>query len=410
MAREETRDASFPLSMTRSPLSMTRLVDGLSLDEQARSQPPVVGQPRQRRQEETRQREEQSRPQVVEERGGQEDMRQREEQSQPQAAQATNLRTIAAMPGIPGASGTAGMPTTVETSKAAKTVQARPAEPLSARTRRFLRPLVGIDPDSARVHRDAQAARLADAYHADAVTQGNNVELAAEYAGAMETPETLGLLAHELTHVARLREPGFVPPIAQTQTQTQPASVPQHRPPTSAPPITTDEEALALHVERQVRQTAETGTMYIVGPPLAGGLGAAGGLGHEHDRWGGLPAPWEPLPGWLTTPTVPSASTTMEPNALPVPVSAPATGTGAPVGQGMASSNDNSHQANGHGGAEVQRAGKERAVGEYAALAASVSASPTQEMRAPEPDLDELARQVYSILRNRLEVERRRHR
>ena len=373
VADDSGRDASLSLSMTRSPLSMTRPENDLPSDEQAQSQPLMTGRPTPERQ---------------------------EGQSQQQIAQANNLRAVAAIPGAPT---TARIPTTPEMAKTAPPVQTRQAEPLSSRTRRFLRPLLGIDPASVQIHRDAQAARLAAAYNADAITQGNQVELAAEHARTMDTPETLGLLAHELTHVARQRQPGFVPPIAQTRTD----NAPQTRRPVSTPnPATMDEETLALHVERRVKQTAE-GTASLVGPPLAGGLldspglhGAAGSEAPENrrpdnDPWGGLPAPWEPLPAWLTAPAPP---VTMEESAASLPASVPV----APPVQPVAS-----NQTNGQARPEVQRAARGRSTEE---TVLSASAPPTQEVDAPEPDLDELARQVYSILRNRLEVERRRHR
>jgi hypothetical protein len=335
-----------------------------------------------------------------------------------QRVEGTNpLRTV---PGVASVSTTA---------QAARTVQARQPEQLSSRTRRFLRPLVGIDPASVQVHRDAQAARLTNAYHADAMTMGDAIELPP--GNASETPGTLGLLAHELTHVARQRNPGFVPPILQTTNQAQGrAQVPAQN------LATADEETLALQVERQVRRAAGLGAAYIVGPPLAGGLGggvvdmSAGGLGGlesattlpaqdatsslpsvplassepietrrvANDPWNGLPAPWEPLPGWLTMPSTPAEQSA---SSFPAPMPAP---TVSPT-SGMASNGSN-HQANGHAEVAVQRAGRERSIGEDAIAPAPM----LQEVRAPEPDLDELARQVYSILRNRLEVERRRHR
>src|SRR2546430_15639826 len=72
------------------------------------------------------------------------------------------------------------------------TSEARPAStPLSQRARRFLQPLVGIDPASVHVHRDAIAEHLADVYQADAITVGDDVAIAAGHPD--DTPETLGL-------------------------------------------------------------------------------------------------------------------------------------------------------------------------------------------------------------------------
>ena len=77
--------------------------------------------------------------------------------------------------------------------------------PLSQRARRFLKPLVGIDLENVPVYRDATAGRLTDAYQADAITLGERVEVAEGHLD--DTPETLGLLAHEFTHVAQRRAP-----------------------------------------------------------------------------------------------------------------------------------------------------------------------------------------------------------
>lgn len=57
-----------------------------------------------------------------------------------------------------------------------------------------------------------------------------------------------------------------------------------------------------------------------------------------------------------------------------------------------------------------RRAGVERGVEEPGSGETSPPQDnqPTSEQRAPEPDLDALARQVYSLLRRRLSVEQRR--
>jgi hypothetical protein len=89
--------------------------------------------------------------------------------------------------------------------------------PLSASTRRFLEPIVGVDPASVNVY---QAPHGADATRgADAVTVGDDIVLAAGQAG--ESPRALGLLAHELTHVALERAaPSQAPVNAAADAQT----------------------------------------------------------------------------------------------------------------------------------------------------------------------------------------------
>ncbi|PDV98953.1 hypothetical protein CJ255_21800 [Candidatus Viridilinea mediisalina] len=78
--------------------------------------------------------------------------------------------------------------------------------PLRETTRRFLAPIVGLDPATVPIYRGAEAAQLAAAYDAEALTVDGAVFLGPGY--AEDTPESLGLLAHELTHVAENREQG----------------------------------------------------------------------------------------------------------------------------------------------------------------------------------------------------------
>ncbi len=272
------------------------------------------------------------------------------------------------------------------------TLQIRPSSaPLSQRTRRFLQPLLGVDPASVRVHRDAIAERLTDAYQADAITVGDDIEVAAGHPD--DTSETLGLLAHELTHVARQREPHFVPPIARSIRQF---------PSRASRPSFADDETLALQVESQVKRVAQEQVDQV---------GNAGETSAEttisipksraaSDAWGGLPAPWEPLPDWLVSLTGAaegSAHIPVVPSQSP-PV---AHGTDRTVsGTGMIHGGDIGASDTG-----VQRAGTERSVDVEKGQAATSTANAT---KAPEPNLDELARQVYSLLKRRLGVEYRR--
>jgi hypothetical protein len=80
-------------------------------------------------------------------------------------------------------------------------------ELLPAATRQRLRPLVGADADQARVHVDKRADALTRGQHADAVTMGKDIYFRSG-AFAPETPVGLGLIAHELTHVAESNRPG----------------------------------------------------------------------------------------------------------------------------------------------------------------------------------------------------------
>ena len=97
----------------------------------------------------------------------------------------------------------------------------RPAT-LPDSSRATLRTMTGVDPASVRIYRGPLAERVTAAQNADALTDGGAIALGAGH--ATDTPETLGLLAHELTHVAQRRTPRFVPPIASSATATVSAS------------------------------------------------------------------------------------------------------------------------------------------------------------------------------------------
>ncbi len=286
----------------------------------------------------------------------------------------------------------------------------QPAEPLRESTRRFLRPLVGIDPADARIVRGPEGERVAAAHTADAVTAGDTIAFAAGQGD--ESPAGLGLLAHELTHVARQRDPGFVPPVLQS-----PAGGHQPVAPRS-------EEALALQVEQEIRRAARrkmglepAEPMPIVAhqpeaattarPEMPGAPGLVGDaasapaaapsmdpslvptepIGQPGRSWGEMPAPWEPMPFWqsgtppgVAAPSVAAASATLPEHTAPAsaaPGTAPATG--------------------------VQAAARDRSLFDDRQPPPQPAPTPTVA-----PDLDAMARDVYAILRRRLLAEQRR--
>jgi hypothetical protein len=271
---------------------------------------------------------------------------------------------------------------------------ARPAPSaplLSESNRRFLRAAVGVDPATVRLSRGQDAGRLTSAYRADAVTFGDDVALAPGRGD--ETAEGLGLLAHELTHVARRRDPTAIPPIARPAEQRS-----GFRP--ASPGPATDEEALARIVEAQTVQAARMRFAPPVfparaevpvaqpfdkqesartAPPVEDAPAAP-----DRGRWGNLPAPWEPLPDWL------APSRSVEAPPLPVVTVAPAPPAfttppqpGAPVVHAAET-------------ARTLPAPRQRE-------------TPSQERtQTPAPDIDALARQVYAVLKRRLAAERRR--
>ena len=282
---------------------------------------------------------------------------------------------------------------------------------VSESTRRFLRPLVGVDPASVRVHQGEAADRLTSAHAADALTVGDEIVLASGHPEG--TPETLGVLAHELTHVARQQNPRFVPPVIRRAASTD----------TEAPHRSSSadhEETLAQQVETQIRQVARawldrghrtpttvknTQAHSMPATPDASILSEPAAATRQEEiqevasshtettpsqlqpatRWGRLPAPWEPLPEWVTAPQPEAAMPLTEATGGHQPSPALATP-----------------------GATVQRAAHGRTITEETEAASEAPSHTPEHTPQPEPDLDALARQVYAVLKRRLATERRR--
>ncbi|WP_420595526.1 eCIS core domain-containing protein [Deinococcus sp.] len=266
--------------------------------------------------------------------------------------------------------------------------QAREPLPLSVRSR--LTPLLGQDPGEVHLIRNAHATAATAAAAADALTVGDAVLLSPGQ--DLASPRGLGLLAHELTHVLRGRDPGFVPALVRR--------VPGRPEVLAAARL--DEEQLAEHVEGQVQSEMTRGAA------LPGrGIPTAPAVAATPSPWGGLPAPWEKLPFWeapspdaqtaAAWPTAPQAQTPLQ-SAAPRPRSA-----AAPARLSSAPAASAAPQA------------------QAASTSRSVDSSPP-EMRGPAvatdhrktnrkaPDLDRLAQQVYSLIKRRLSTEVRRDR
>jgi hypothetical protein len=266
--------------------------------------------------------------------------------------------------------------------------------PLPEAARRFLQPLVGIDPADVPVHEGPGADATTAAYRADALTDGNAVLLGAGHAAG--APETLGLIAHELTHVARRRDPRFIPPIARTEDRAVSTSLSADA---EATDLLADDETVARRVESRVARAVRAAdpepppqpSAFVAGEdrparPFAPAQPSVETQRGEPEggRWGGLPAPWEPLPGWLASPA-PDASP-MPANVTLLPVAAPALAPVAPLPQ-------------------LAEQGRE---GDGDSAVSEPAPPPPQDAPAPaEPDLDALARQVYALLKRRLALERR---
>jgi hypothetical protein len=186
-----------------------------------------------------------------------------------------------------------------------------------------------------------------------------------------ETPETLGLIAHELSHVARRSDPQAAPPDAPT-------------------PAAEENRARALEgtvVRRaRVREQAPASAP-AVRVPQAAPPRAAPGLPpapQPDDQWGGLPAPWEPMPTWTTQ------AWSGERGDATAPAPAAPAAQIAPAAQAT------------YAPPALAEVGRSVDGGNAPAPAQS------EQQHAPEPDLDALARQVYAKLKQRLAAERRR--
>jgi hypothetical protein len=277
------------------------------------------------------------------------------------------------------------------TRPAARPAARVPSEPvpLLAETRRFLRPLVGIDPDTVRVHRGVATDAVVEARGAEAITVGDDILLPVRH--DERAPEARGLIAHELTHVARRREPVFVPPVS--------------RVPGPGGPVaddTSDEEAVARGVEASVRDVARVAAQRDASPRSDAPqlpAGPTSGMPVRPRRpWGNLPAPWEPIPGLDdgagATATGP-ASPAVARGGIAAAGAAPMSSLSAPV-----------NSSNGGAVAEVQHADVGRPIAEAMPDPAPTGAHGPQ--GAPRPDVDLLARQVYDVLKRRIAAERRR--
>jgi hypothetical protein len=276
---------------------------------------------------------------------------------------------------------------------------------VSPAARRFLQPLVGIDPAAVTFVQGPAADGLTSALRADAVAVGDTVALGRAYAGDASA-EGLGLLAHELTHVARRITPRFVPPVARAGRRAA-----------SAPDV--DEESVALAVEGGVRAAAarggavETHARASAAPAIVSGsefaeeaaaapaavTASASGQPTTAVDWNGLPAPWEPLPDALERPAAATEMPRLDAVAPAFAVPAVAAVAVVPAAAPLAA------PAVAPAGMAMHAAGHDRTP-EAPGAPASHGESPA----AKPPDLDHLARQVYAVLKRRLQADAARER
>ncbi|WP_155300097.1 eCIS core domain-containing protein [Deinococcus kurensis] len=254
--------------------------------------------------------------------------------------------------------------------------------PFSPGEQDALRDVLGTSVADVRVVRRPEVAAALRAARADGLTVGETVFLPHDL--PLGSAAGLALAAHEVTHARRAREPLFVP-AALTR--------PDRR---AAAPTASDEEGVALATEHAVSDLAGP----VWGPargPAGNGRATAGRGTDAPRRLPGLPAPWEPLPGWETAgPDAPVAVPDRAPAASPVrtpaplPVAAPPL-PAAPAPLWHAAASDRAPAP----AATPARPPEDQAVGRRAQPRSSV-------------DLDQVAREVYARLRERLSQELRR--
>lgn len=289
---------------------------------------------------------------------------------------------------------------------------------LSTPARMFLKPLLGFDPGDIPVEeaeKNYLATRQLDAA-TEAATDGETIILKPEI--SRRTPEQLGLLAHELTHVVRSKQPRFVPPVARETGEMKPIlasakawepaqSVVQseHVESASAMRLLTEEE-LARRVEARVlRKAAETarvpqrlieeelaagepGETRFVEPRLAQSQSAP--EVSEAERSGDFAAGQSTLTGSFNPPDSEQGRT-----------SDYGSFQSAVGGETVSSA---STQSSTPAGASLHRAERGR---EIAEIPATLNGA-TQFGKQRAFNLDALADQVYFVLKRRLAAERRR--
>jgi Domain of unknown function (DUF4157) len=244
-------------------------------------------------------------------------------------------------------------------------------------TRTFLAPLIGFDPSLARVFVGPSATEFTSSLNADGATVATDVYLNNGF--DEQSPEGLGLLAHELTHVGQHLQPDFVPPMLQNATQRQ--------------DFTGESlETQARAVEARVTNTA---SMFVPGIPLEAtasrqtstALTTPSNSARNLDAWDGLPAPWEAMPNLNTNAT--DFVTVIAPSSV---------GSSSTSTSGFSPVADSSSSA-------VQLAESDRSAENPDNQPHGAAGG---QPHPPAQDMDLLAQQVYEILKRRLSSERRR--
>ena len=253
---------------------------------------------------------------------------------------------------------------------------------LQESSRMFLEPLIGFDPRAAKIFVSPQATEFTTSLNADGATVATDVYLNNGF--DEQSPQGLGLLAHELTHVGQNLQADFVPPILQsTSSQNDLAGE--------------STETQARIVEARVTNTA---SLFVPGISLETaaarqtitGRAPSAVISNPSSQvartsaksWNGLPAPWEAMPSFAPST---ATSNTSSLNAA----SSSSTASVAPAAEAPSASVQLAETGRGSENPDDAPPG---AAGE--------------QPHPPAQDMDLLARQVYEILKRRLSSERRR--
>ena len=174
-------------------------------------------------------------------------------------------------------------------------------------SRRFLKPLVGIDPATVTILQGPAADDTNAAHQTDALAIGDDtIVVGSGFTG--ELPRNLGLLAHELTHIARERRPRFIPAAARPgrgRWSFEPSEeAVARRVEAQAIALATDSAAQKAVADRVFHETPQQSPLETIeATPI--GEAQIPRAARLANAWGGLPAPWEPLPEWLSEPALP---------------------------------------------------------------------------------------------------------
>ncbi|WP_158263806.1 eCIS core domain-containing protein [Deinococcus arcticus] len=234
-------------------------------------------------------------------------------------------------------------------------------QPLAPSARAALAQTLGRAVDDVRVVQNVHVPAALKIARADGLTVGRTVFLAPDT--RVDTPAGFALAAHEATHAIRHDQPTFVPQVLR---RAGPGPTPQ------------DEEAVALGTEHAVaREQRQT-------PPAPSAA-----------RLPGLPAPWEPMPGWDDPVGAPRPAAP-GPRAEPLASSPPSLPAAPPPQPSVpawahAAASDRPHPGS-----------------PPPAAPASTPAVGRRVTAAPQVDLDQVAREIYARLRDRLGDELRR--